>query len=216
MKIWILLLLILTAALPVIIVFLWFRVRKPDITRLWFLASLAAGIVSLLAAALLQSLFSPPAGTFFWQLFFGVFVRIALIEEVSRLITLVPLLKIGNHADKNKTFGASLGLVAGLGFAMVENAAYGMADIHITLIRAFTAAPLHGACGIRTGEAVFILRQHPAKALFLFVSAVLIHGAYNLMIQSFSLPAVLAIPVAYAALFASMYLVKDNGRNGDN
>ena len=210
-RIWILLLLIATAGLPVIIVFVWLRAKKSDITWLWFLASLAAGIISLLAAVFLQSLFPAPGRGMLWQLFFGVFLRIALVEEASRLVTIIPLIKAGNRRqNRNSTFGASLGLVAGIGFAMMENAFYGTANINITLIRAFTAAPLHGACGIRAGEAVFIFRERPVKSLFLFVSAVIIHGAYNLMILSPALPSFLAIPVAYAALFASLYYINKN------
>jgi len=212
----ILLLLLLSAALPVIIIFVWFRARKRFITPSWFLASLAAGLVSLLPAVLIQSLFPPPGGTGPGQLFFSVFIRIALVEEASRFIPLAPLLAAGNRrVNAGKAFYASLGFIAGLGFAMVENATYGIADINITLIRAFTAAPLHGACGIRAGEAVFIFRQHPVKALFLFISVVLIHGAYNLMILSPVLPSILAVPVAYAALFASLHVIGTE-RSGEN
>lgn len=211
--IWILLVLIVTAALPVIFVFFWFRIRKSAVTLPWFLASLAAGVISLLVVALIQKIFIPPAKDRIdglWLIFFGVFVRIALLEEAGRLVTLVPLLKAGKRRRKtDKAFGAALGLVAGLGFALVENASYGIADINIALLRAFTAAPLHGACGIRAGMAASIFKQHPLKALFLFISAVFIHGAYNLMIVSPALPSVLAVLVAFAALFASLSYIKD-------
>ena len=238
--IWILLLLILTAVFPAIIVFFWFRVGKPlegnlvpggtrrrvPLTLPWFLASLAAGILSLFAAAMIQHTFFLPvpagtAGTESWNglapVFFGVFVRIALVEEASRFLILVPLLAILNRRlTVYGSIGAAAGLVAGLGFAALENASYGMADINITLLRAFTAAPLHGACGIRVGAAVSSVRQHPLKALAFFVSAVLIHGAYNLMIVSPALPAALAIPTAYIALFASLSFIKDSGSDDEN
>ena len=216
--IWILLFLILAAALPVIIVFFWLRTRKPALTPLWFLVSLAAGVISLLAAALIQGLF-PPSG---WKgqdgpgmVFFYVFIRIALVEEASRLFTIIPILKaidllpIAENRRRyiDMAFGASLGFVVGLGFATLESAIYGIADINITLIRAFTASPLHGACGIRAGTAVFSFRQYPAKAAFLFISAVLFHGVYNLIIDSPFIPSVLAVLVAFAALFASLHWI---------
>ncbi|MCL2318911.1 MAG: PrsW family glutamic-type intramembrane protease [Treponema sp.] len=214
--IWILLLLIITAALPAIIVYFWFRSRKSPVTLPWFLVSFTAGIVSLLAAVLIQNLFPPSGGGGLGQVFFGVFVRIALVEEASRLITLIPLLKAGNRRPgTDRTFGAALGLTAGLGFAAMENALYGTADIHITLLRIFSAAPLHGACGIRAGSAASIFRQHPVKALFLFLSAVLIHGAYNLMIVSPAVPSLLAVPTAFAAIFASLSSLKTSGEDDE-
>ena len=211
----ILLLLILTAALPAILVFFWFRARKMQLTLPWFLASLAAGIVSLLAASMILYFIPPPARQGgLGLLFFDIFIRIALMEETSRLVTLVPLLKAaGRRRPVNENIGPALGLAAGLGFAALESASYGMADINITLLRAFTAAPLHGACGIRAGAAVSIAKSRPLKALGLFISAVIIHGAYNLMIVNPAFPSVLAIPTALAALFASLPLVKSGGRD---
>ena len=213
----ILLLLILTAALPVIIAYVWFRARKPAISAPWFLASLAVGVIALVPAALIQN-FLPSSGVL-WpgQLLFGVFIRTALVEEASRYFTLIPLLETGNRRLKTDgTIFASLGFISGLGFAMVENAAYGIADINLTLIRAFTAAPLHAACGTRAGEAVYIFRQHPIKSFLLFISAVIIHGLYNLMILSPVLPSMLAIPIAYAALFASFYFLRINDKNEES
>jgi len=210
--IWVLLLLILTAALPVILVFFWFRARNSAVTLLWFIASLAAGLISLVIAVLIQSRF--PASDRFVSdslrmIFFGVFIRVALVEEFSRLVTLFPLIKTGLlRRNTDSTFGASLGLVSGLGFAALESIYYGMADINIILLRAVSAAPLHGACGIRAGRAVFIAKQHPIRALGLFISCVIIHGAYNLMIISPALPSALAILIAFAALFSSLPFIR--------
>ena len=217
--IWILLILILTAALPVIIVFFWFRVRKSPLTLPWFLVSLAAGIISLLAAALIQGLL-PPFGSGGQDgpgsVFFNVFIRVALVEEASRLIVLIPLFKLARRRHMDRSLGAALGFAAGLGFATLENAFYGMADINITLLRAFTAAPLHGACGIRAGAAVFTASKHPVQALFLFISAILIHGAYNLILESPTLPPLLAALVALAALFSSLSSIKAAGRDNED
>ena len=217
--IWILLLLVLSAVFPAVIVFFWFRVRKSPVNLPWFLASLAAGIISLFAAAAIQSSFFLPGSE--WRgglgpVFFGIFVRIALVEEASRFLTLVPLLKVlhrrlGRRFCADSALGAAIGLCAGLGFAALENASYGITDINITLLRAFSAAPLHGACGIRAGAAAAIARQHPVKALGLFIFAVLIHGAYNLFIVSPAFPSALAIPTAFIALFASLPLIKSAG-----
>ena len=212
----ILFLLILASALPGIIVFIWFRARKSAVTLPWFLLSITAGIISLLAAALIQRFFSLKQNGL-GNLFFGVFVQIALVEELGRLVTFIPLFAAANHMRKTGiSFGAALGLVSGLGFAILENALHGIADINITLLRAFTAAPLHGACGIRVGVAVFIINKNPAKAFFYFVSAVLIHGAYNLIIISPAIPSALAIIIALSALFISLPLLKTTELDREN
>jgi len=209
----ILLLIIFAAALPAIIIFFWFRKKKPEITLPWFLVSLAAGIISLLVAAFVQNIFQSFVKEIqngFWPVFFGIFIRIALVEETSRFLTLYPVIKTGMRSGKiDGSFAASLGLAAGLGFALIESASYGMANINITLLRIFTAAPLHGACGIRAGTAIFIARKSPIKAAFYFITTVLIHGAYNLMIISPALPSVLAVLIALSAFFGSLHLLKD-------
>ena len=213
---WILPLLILTAALPIIIVFIWLRTRKSPVTLPWFLVSLTAGIVSLLAAALIQNLLPSLYGSRKGgpgPIFFDFFVRIALIEEASRLVTIIPFFRAGSRRRKmSRAFCGALGFAAGLGFATLESAIYGITDVNITLLRAFTAAPLHGACGIRVSLAFFYYKRYPVKALFLFIFAVLIHGAYNLMIASPALPSMLAALVAFVALFSSLpYLITAEG-----
>lgn len=216
-EIWILLLLILTAALPAIFLFFWFRAKKPEITVPWYLVSLAAGLVSVLAAALIQGLFYRNELDGLALVYFGIFVRIALVEEASRLVTLLPIIKIGERRLKTDiSFGAALGFSAGLGFALLENASYGLADINITIIRSLTAAPLHGACGIRAGATVSVMNKRPLYAVFLFASSVFIHGAYNLMIISPALPSILAVPTALAALLASLHLLKPPAPKGEN
>jgi len=210
-EVWILLLLIIAAALPVIFAFCYFRLKKPQLTLSLFLVSLAAGIISLLIAALLQTLFPymrGQGGPF--PVFYNVFFRIALIEELSRIVILVPFFRaVKRRRTIDLPLCAAVGLTAGLGFAMLESAFYGLADANITLLRAFTAAPLHGACGIRAGAAAFFFSRFPFRALFLFTFAVLIHGAYNMMIVNPALPSVLALLIAFTALFSSLSLLKN-------
>ena len=213
--IWILVLLTAAAVLPLIIVFCWFKAGKLQITLPWFLTAVAAGIISLFAAALIQNFFPRPGEDSLGQILFSVFIRIAKVEEASRLLTLIPLVYASDRFIKNKdiTFGAALGLVAGLGFAAAENASYGMADINITLLRVFTAAPIHGACGIRAGAAVSIMKRNSVKAVFLFISAVIIHGAYNLMIVTPAIPSLMAVVTALIAILASLPLLKAPGKD---
>ena len=204
-----LLLLLLGSALPAIIIFIWFRARKSAVTLPWFLASLVAGIVSFNVAAIIQSFFPPPGTNGLAPVFFHIFIRIALLEEASRIITLIPFLVLVKKFMENEmNSGAALGLAAGLGFALIESAFHGISDINITLLRAFTAAPLHGACGIRAGAAVFYFSENKAKSLFCFISATIIHGAYNLAIISPAFPSLLAILIAIAAFLSSLAYIR--------
>jgi RsiW-degrading membrane proteinase PrsW (M82 family) len=203
----------LISALPVIIVFFWFKYRKSAITLPWFLISAAAGIISFLIAAFVQTLFIPAKQGGFWAVFYTIFIRIALVEESSRLLTLIPFLGPGKNSKFNdSSYGAALGLVAGLGFVVIESAYHGITALNVILLRLITAAPLHGACGLRAGLAVSIFRKHPARALFLFVSAIIIHGTYNLIIVSPAYPSAFAIIIAYAALFSSLGNLKSANR----
>jgi len=208
-EIWILLLLIIAATFPAIIVFFWLRSRKPSITLPWFLLSLSTGIISFIVAAMIQTLFVPNKREGIWPVLFNIFIRIAMIEEASRIIALFFLNRAAKSRRNIIAFGAAIGLIAGLGFALIESAYYGIANLNIALLRIFTAAPLHAACGIRAGTAVFVAPQHPAKAFFLFITSVFIHGAYNLMIVIPTIPSFLAIPTALIAFFASIYYLSE-------
>jgi len=207
--IWVLLLLLLTATLPAIIVFFCLKSSKSSVTLPWFLISFLAGIISFIVAAIIQPFFPLYKTETFWLVFFDIFVKIAMVEEASRVIVLFFFKKVSKNRWNNIAFGAAIGLITGLGFAAIENAYYGLANINITLLRLFTAAPLHAACGIRAGTAVFTVSRHPVKAFFLFISSVFIHGAYNLMIVNPAIPSFLAILIALVALFASFSYLSD-------
>jgi RsiW-degrading membrane proteinase PrsW (M82 family) len=231
---WVLLLLIFIAALPVLLVYLWVRSRNFPLSLLWFLFSLLAGALALGIAALLQTLLSPSEGMFTaWEehrgmIFFHVLVRIALTEETGRLAALLLLFRLGSHipgrtaadgpdpgemkpggVSYTRSFGAAAGLTVGLGFALIENAIYGAANIGVTLLRALTSAPLHGACGARVGIAAVTGRQNPAIALGRFISAVAIHGMYDFMVVSPGLLAIiLALLITFTALASSIQVIR--------
>jgi RsiW-degrading membrane proteinase PrsW (M82 family) len=215
--IWILIILILTAALPAIVAFFLLKSRKSAVNLPWFLASIAAGIVSFLTAAFVQNQLPIEKQSGFWPVFFSLFIRIAMVEEGSRILTIFPFLRIGkNYHNCKSSFGAALGLVAGLGFAVIESAYHGITDLGIAILRIFTAAPLHAACGIRAGAAVFTARKNPKKSLVLFISSVFIHGAYNSIIVNPALSSFLAIPLTIAALFTSLNYLKTSDNENDS
>jgi len=231
----ILLVLILVSAIPAVAVFIWFRVARYKFSTVVFFISLFVGATSLFAALFLQGLVSgigilPPL-TDSLGLFMEILIRIALTEELSRLLLLVPLFLLFRRFNVTgwamdwarqprdgengitpvplaETMGKTSGLVAGLGFGILESAIYGAADPFNALLRAFTATPLHAACGSRVGSSIMTFRERPALAVFQFISAVVIHGIYNLMIVfPGRFPPFIAIFIAFSALFSSVQAI---------
>jgi RsiW-degrading membrane proteinase PrsW (M82 family) len=210
---WTLLLLIAISALPVLAVLLWIRLRRLPVKPSWFLLALLAGALSLGLAAILQSLFPETGEARMGVLLAKIFVQIALTEELGRLVVFALLLSLarrfsGEAEPQSSGFAAITGLVGGLGFAVIETAMYGAGNFTIALARAITAAPLHGACGIRIGAAVFHIRDAPAKSLILFLYAVALHGMYNFMILSRGIPLFFPVLIAFAALSSSIRLIR--------
>jgi RsiW-degrading membrane proteinase PrsW (M82 family) len=203
---WFLFLLIFISALPIIPGWFWFRSLK--LRGRLFLFSIAAGLVSVLAAILIQSLFFPSVpGTGMdspGPILFGIFVRIALVEELSRILTLGPLI-----GRKDGFTASAMGLAAGLGFAVVESALYSVASPGIALLRAFTAAPLHAACGARVGASVGFVRSRPLYSAVLLITAVLIHGMYDFFIIYPGIPSFLSIFIVISAQGASIVMLKN-------
>jgi RsiW-degrading membrane proteinase PrsW (M82 family) len=207
---WFFLLLIGVAALPVIPGYLYCRSRGFAGRR--FLIALAAGLASLFIAALAQSFFpDPDAASAGWNdLFFGVFIRVALVEELSRFAVLLPfLLLLKRRGITGAGAGALAGFACGMGFAVVESATYAASDIVLALLRAVTAAPLHGACGIRVGKAAAVFVS-PAEgdtalhSLVLVLTAVMIHGIYDFFIINPAVSSVFAALLAFLALASAL------------
>jgi RsiW-degrading membrane proteinase PrsW (M82 family) len=210
---WILFLLIFISALPAIGVFIWFRFAKYPISLFLFFCSLLSGALALLIAGFFQSFFPPLNNPNLQALFFGLVVQIALTEEAGRLLILIVMsLILARFAKKTalppENLGSAVGLLAGLGFAVIETGTYGAADLHIALLRAFTAAPLHGACGSRVGTAVFGFRAAPFRGIFRFISAVLIHGMYNFMVINPGMPVIFPILLVAASLFSVLQTIR--------
>lgn len=227
---WVLIFLIFVSALPVFLAILWYRLSRIPLSPLQCSLALLAGAAALFPALLLQRLAAgiSAAEPGLWSPAADIFIRIALTEESSRLLVLLvffafsgdlkksgPGLKNGEPSPSGDLAarGAAVGLLAGLGFAMLESAAYGAADFRTALPRAFTAAPLHGACGARIGSALLIFGTRPRRGVFRFFSAVLIHGVYDSMIIRPGLPSLLAVLIALSALASSALEIRGEKKN---
>ena len=215
--------LIFISSIPAIAAFLWFRLAHYPFTTPRFSAALLAGAASFFPALLLQNFFRAGSGIFRlsgkWGLFAEIFIRIALTEELSRfLILLILFAVILRVAGKpfGKTANAA-GLVAGLGFAILESAVYGASSPGNALLRAFTAAPLHGACGSRVGASVVLLREHPVRGIINFLSAVAIHGVYNFMLYiPGRFPPIAAVLIAISALVSAIQIIRNEMKTENN
>ncbi|MCL1931591.1 MAG: PrsW family intramembrane metalloprotease [Treponema sp.] len=226
----VLIFLLLFSSIPAIAVFVWFRLARYPFSPLRFSGALLAGAISFFPALVLQNvLAAASSGIAYalgkWSLIAEIFLRIAFTEEFSRLLALVILFFIISRlrpADPNTpspvsalTMASAAGLIAGLGFAIIESAVYGASNPGNALLRTFTAAPLHGACGFRVGSSTAMFPHYPAQAVFRFLSAVVIHGLYNFMLIIPGLvPSIAAILIALSALTTSILAIR-NGMHGE-
>jgi RsiW-degrading membrane proteinase PrsW (M82 family) len=214
----VLLLLILIAAVPVALLFLWYNFAHCPISTGWFLVFLIGGGASMFIALFMQALIPRASGLpgAMGPIVFNLFCRIAATEETARLLVFLPLFPLARIKGENAALrGSAAGLVAGLGFALVESASYGASDAGIALLRAVTSAPLHGACGERVGRALAGWKKDPFPSLLRFISAIAIHGTYNLMLRGSGVMAVMAILAALCALASSVLSIRAHIQNSE-
>ncbi|WP_304223514.1 PrsW family glutamic-type intramembrane protease [Gracilinema caldarium] len=216
------------SALPVIVLFFYLKKRVPQFGNWLFIAALAAGSLSMLLASLLQiTLPAANAGTFL-ALIYTVFIRNAMTEELGRLLVLILLfwiLPVFYQFDEHEMSEEQrllplyivvfIGITAGFSFAMLETISYGMLNLQLVIVRTLTSAPLHAACAARVSVAAWLIfkggeaqRGKMVKAVFYGISAVLIHGIYNLLLLFPSSFAVLPVILAYIALASALTLAK--------
>jgi RsiW-degrading membrane proteinase PrsW (M82 family) len=225
---WVLLILILVSSIPVIAVYIWFRAAKYQFSIVRFLFTLLAGAAAFFPALILQNFlnfsFSTPGRG---PLFFNVFIRVAFTEELSRLLVLFIFFWISARVNPGENsgrplsynrvkLGMAVGLVAGLGFALLESSVYAASDTGALLLRVFTAAPLHGACGSRVGAAAVMFRTNPIQAVFRVVIAVAIHGVYNFMIAMPGFPSIAAVIIALSAFATAIITIRGGWTSDEN
>jgi len=150
------------------------------------------GVLSALIAIPLELLVSSFERFFYPShlgvLLFRAFVVAGLVEEFIKL-TVVQLTAYRAGAFDEAMDGIVYTVVAGLGFACLENILYVVGrPLSIAMIRAFTAVPLHtlasGLMGYWVGQARFA--SNPAEERVLMrrglALAVLVHGLYDFLL----------------------------------
>ena len=221
--------LILLSSLPVIIVYFWFRTAKYEFSIYWFLFILLVGAAAVFPALIFQGLLNFSFHHERAAVFYKYFVRIAFTEEFSRLLMLIIFFRIYSRISPEKQiipvpeserFGGSsylsfnqikkataAGLIAGLGFSLIENAVYAASDPDKLALRIIITAAVHGACGARIGAAAVLLRRAPIQGILRIFTATAIHGVYNLLVDMSGFSPTVAILIAISALFSSILTI---------
>ena len=221
-RIWAVLILILLSSLPVIAVYVWFRLAKYSFSLHRFLFVLLAGATALFPAFFLQAFLNFTFHDGRAAMFYHHFIRIALSEELSRLLVLSVFFWISARIKQNDSAqlpaspltlnivkkATATGLVAGLGFALLENAIYAASDVTVLPLRIIITAAVHAACGARVGAAAVMLRTRPVQAIMRVLTAAAIHGVYNLMITMPGFSPITAILIAVSALFSTILTIR--------
>lgn len=138
------------------------------------------------------------------QIIWGTFIVIAPVEEYLKYLVIKK--KIYKNPEFNERLdGVIYGVIAGLGFASLENimAALGNGP-SVILFRFFTATLMHaltsGIVGYYLGRARFNPRKEKNLILRGLLIAIIIHGAYNFMI---TLGVSLTIPFLAVLIFGA-------------
>jgi hypothetical protein len=167
---------ILLSVLPVAAAWFWQR-RAYGINALFFIASLAAGLLSLALAAILQMFLPGTDGI-------KLLIKTALTEEGARFVTLTLLFVVLRFFKKEKPANSTViaGMTAGLAFAAVEAAVFAASDPLAGAIRLASADILHAACGTRIAAAALAMQSGKiVRCLAWFLMAAALHAVYNFM-----------------------------------
>jgi RsiW-degrading membrane proteinase PrsW (M82 family) len=192
---------------------LWIRKRRIPASTFFLLSAAAAGVLSLVLAAFVQSLLpenlrEEPSSAFI--AITDIFIRVSLTEETARTLILALLFSFITLRKKTPLFegyAAASGLMCGLSFAALETAVYAAGGTDIVLLRAFTAAPLHGACGIRCGLAALNIKKTPLGACGRLASAIGLHTFYNFLLPNGGISSTIAVILAITALISSAAVI---------
>lgn len=155
-----------------------------------FFSGIGSIIVTLILSEFvyLLPMCNPSEGETLVELFFGVFIGIALVEEFSKWI-FVKLITWKNKAFTHMYDAVVYAVFVSLGFATLENILYvAQGGFSTAIMRAVLAVPLHTFCGVFMGYYYGLAKQSEinnnkklvTRNLFLsLLVPILIHGFYD-------------------------------------
>ncbi len=164
------------------------------------------GVLSLVPAALIELgegvLGFNEQGNIIQILLFAV-IGVGLVEELSKYFFLQ--VYAYPKAAFNEPFdGIVYSVMIAMGFATGENIMYALTNgLETTLLRMFTAVPLHATCGIIMGFYVGLAKFRPGPLKYILTGlliVVLIHGAYDFFLFQKDFPALMLMAVVSLAV----------------
>jgi protease PrsW len=176
------------------------------------------GMLSIVPAAIIEMVeglmgFSETGGIAMILVY--AFIGVGLVEELSKFF----FLRVYAYPKKdfNEPFdGIVYSVMVAMGFATAENILYAITHgLETTLLRMFTAVPLHATCGIILGFYVGLakFRPNPVKYILLgLLLAILVHGAYDFFLfqQDYPALAVMAFLSLAAAVAVSFIAIRSS------
>ena len=182
------------AVIPAVLLVVYFYRKdrlKPEpkelITKTFFLGVLSI-VPAIILELMLQLWFSALASYPYVFAFIRAFIVAALVEELLKF-TVVRFYVYKKEAFDEVMDGIVYTVVAGLGFACLENIMYVMkTNMFVAVVRAFTAVPMHafaaGIMGYYIGKARFAGSKSEEGGFIRkgILLAVLIHGLYDFLL----------------------------------
>lgn len=215
------------AVLPSIVLgwIIW-KNDKVEKEPFWLLVGLFFSGIGSVIVTLIMSFFvyllpmcNPQAADNLIELFFGVFIGIALVEEFSKWIFVV-LITWKNREFTHLYDAVVYAVFVSLGFATLENILYVFqGDLSTAIMRAILAVPLHTFCGVFMGYFYGMAKQSEingrkdlvTKNMWLsLLVPVFIHGFYDYCIytQSSLFTMIFYVFVVLIYIFAFRRIIK--------
>jgi protease PrsW len=157
-----------------------------------FLFGVLSTVPAIAAELLLSRIFRPLSASALMAPFIKAFLVAGVVEEGLKL-SIVMRFSFNREWFDEIMDGILFAVVAGMGFACLENVLYVMGrGMGTAVLRALTSVPMHGAVSVVMGYYIGVARfctHRQSRRLMLikgYLLAVFFHGLYNLCI--FSIP----------------------------
>lgn len=193
---------VMLTALPIaaVLIFIINKNRDGGLSVSDILTAFAAGLFVILPASFVEFTIFIYTGRIkgVWQILIQAFVIAALVEELTKFLTLRLIYYI--KIDKTYKNSIYIAVAVGLGFAFLENVMYSFDSSIIVMLRSVSAVPLHvfttGIIGY------YLIKRKDYSDLSHYrglLEAFLLHGFYGMFIALKSGISFLAIAVIIAA-----------------
>jgi RsiW-degrading membrane proteinase PrsW (M82 family) len=188
--------------------FIYFRDRYEKEPFRLLRGSFLFGMLSIVPAALIEMAeglvgFDETAGIV--TLVFYAFLGVGLVEELSKFF-FVRVYAYRKPAFNEPFDGIVYSVMVAMGFATTENILYAIQHgLGTTVVRLFTAVPLHATCGIIMGFYLGLAKFRPGPFKYVLLGlllATLIHGAYDFFLFQQDYPALMVL--AFVSLAAAV------------